>query len=70
MEAIKRVIEEHLRVASQYEAAGDTVSTARLRSVANMLAPMLEGKPKGARKLPFFAGAIEALLSLTKENNA
>jgi hypothetical protein len=46
-DAILKLVEEHIRVAAQYEAVGDATSAAELRGVANLVACLLDGREPG-----------------------
>lgn len=46
-EAIQKLIDDHMCVASQYEAVGDASGAAKLRAVANMVACLLDGREPG-----------------------
>jgi len=46
-DAVTKLVEEHIRVAAQYEAVGNATAAAQLRGVANMVACLLDGRDPG-----------------------
>ncbi len=45
--AIQQLVDDHLTVASQYEAVGDATGAAKCRAVANMVASLLRNERAG-----------------------